>query len=51
MDAGRSENIDVIPGGHSHTFMSTPYSVLNKQNREVIINHAVAGFINRKIVF
>ena len=38
--AGRSENIDVIPGGHSHTYMSTPYIVLNKQNREVIINHA-----------
>lgn len=38
--ATRSENIDVILGGHSHTFMSAPYIVLNKRNREVIVNHA-----------
>jgi 5'-nucleotidase len=38
--ATRSENIDVILGAHSHTFMTTPYIVMNKQNREVIINHA-----------
>lgn len=38
--AAQSENIDIIIGGHSHTIMKTPSIVLNKQHREVIVNHA-----------
>lgn len=52
--AGQSKNIDVIVGGHSHTFMRTPQIVLNQEQQEVIINHAGYGGIllgNMKISF
>lgn len=38
--ARQSENIDLILGGHSHTFMRTPHIVLNRKGQEVIVNHA-----------
>ena len=38
--AKQSKDIDIIIGGHSHTFMQAPCVVLNKQQEEVIINHA-----------
>ena len=41
--ASLSTNIDVIIGGHSHTFMQAPQIVLNQQQQEVIINHAGFG--------
>jgi 5'-nucleotidase len=41
--ASQSKNIDVIIGGHSHTFMQAPHIVLNQQQQEVIINHAGYG--------
>lgn len=41
--ASQSSAIDVIIGGHSHTFMQAPQIVLNKQQQEVIINHAGFG--------
>ena len=43
--AKQSKDIDVIIGGHSHTFMQSPCIVLNKQGQEVIINHAGYGGI------
>ena len=43
--AMQSQNIDVILGGHSHTFMQTPQILLNRQQQEVIINHAGYGGI------
>jgi 5'-nucleotidase len=41
--ASLSTNIDVIIGGHSHTFMQAPQIVLNQQQEEVIVNHAGFG--------
>jgi 5'-nucleotidase len=38
--AQQSTAIDIIIGGHSRTFMQHPTIVLNKNKREVIINHA-----------
>lgn len=35
-----SENIDVIVGAYSGTFMMEPVIILNKNNEEVVINHA-----------
>lgn len=43
--AKQTQNVDVIIGGHSHTFMSAPAIVLNKNQQEVIINHAGFGGI------
>ena len=41
----RSRNIDIIIGGHSHTFMATPYIQRNADGHEVILNHAGFGGI------
>ena len=38
--AKQSANIDVILGGHTHTFMYEPDIVLNKNQEEVVINQA-----------
>jgi len=40
--AKNSRNIDIIIGGHSHTFMQTPNRWLDLDGKEVIINHAGA---------
>ncbi|MCZ2141549.1 MAG: metallophosphatase [Bacteroidia bacterium] len=36
--AENSENIDLIIGGHTHTFLAKPVQVKNKKNKYVIIN-------------
>lgn len=36
--AQKTANIDVIIGGHTHTFLPKPVTVKNTQNKEVIIN-------------
>jgi 5'-nucleotidase len=36
--AAESDNIDVIIGGHTHTFMDTPEVLKNKNHHEVIVN-------------
>ena len=38
--AQNSEEIDLILGGHTHTFMSEPDVQLNKKGEEVVINQA-----------
>ena len=43
--AAQSMDIDIIIGAHTHTFMAAPQIVLNKQQQEVIINHAGYGGI------
>jgi len=40
--AKKSHYIDVILGGHTHTFMSEPDNVLNAEGHEVIINQTGA---------
>ncbi len=35
--AASSSNIDLIIGGHTHTFLEKPYSTVNAQGREVLI--------------
>jgi 5'-nucleotidase len=36
--AQKSANIDLIIGGHTHTFLPKPVTLKNKENKEVIIN-------------
>jgi 5'-nucleotidase len=36
--AKQSENIDLIIGGHTHTFLDQPTILTNKQGKEVVIN-------------
>lgn len=38
--AENSENIDLIIGGHTHTFLESPAVILNKKKEEVYINQA-----------
>ena len=38
--ARKSRNIDLIIGGHTHTFLKEPISALNLDKKEVIINQA-----------
>jgi len=35
--AKKSMNIDLILGGHTHTFIDTPYRYTNRENKEVLI--------------
>ncbi len=35
--APKTRNIDVIIGGHSHTFLTNPYQSINSEGKEVII--------------
>lgn len=44
--AQNSSDIDIILGGHTHTFMEQPDRVLNKSKKEVIVNQAGWGGIN-----
>ncbi|MBK3517982.1 bifunctional metallophosphatase/5'-nucleotidase [Carboxylicivirga marina] len=41
--AENSKNIDVILGGHTHTFMDEPDMVLNQDGRKVIVSQAGWG--------
>lgn len=43
--ASLSKNIDIIIGGHTHTFLTAPTVVMNKENRQVIINQVGWGGI------
>ena len=36
--AAQTKDIDLIIGGHTHTFLDQPTIVLNKDNKEVIVN-------------
>ncbi len=38
--AANSQNIDLILGGHTHTFMDAPARVMNKQQKEVLVHQA-----------
>ena len=40
-----SENINLIIGGHTHTFLEKPYITKNRKNQEVIINQVGWGGI------
>lgn len=44
--AKSSTNIDLILGGHTHTFLSSPQSVLNLNGREIFINQTGWAGIN-----
>ncbi len=41
--AKKSENIDIILGGHTHTFMDKPTLIKNKNNKTVVVNQAGWG--------
>jgi len=43
--AKNSQNIDLVIGGHSHSFLNEPISVMNANGKEVLINHAGWGGI------
>lgn len=43
--AAASENIDLIIGGHTHTFLAEPEKVRNKKGEEVLINQVGWGGI------
>jgi len=48
--ATESKNIDIILGGHTHTFLSQPETLMNKENQQVIINQVGwAGIMLGKI--
>lgn len=50
--AGESENIDLIIGGHTHTFFDAPVIYNNKKNEEVIVNQVGwAGIILGRLDF
>ena len=36
--AGATENIDLIIGGHTHTFLEKPTEVKNKADKKVLVN-------------
>lgn len=44
--ARESENINLIIGGHTHTFLNKPTEVLNKKNKVVLINQVGWAGIN-----
>ncbi|MAW21553.1 MAG: metallophosphatase [Flavobacteriales bacterium] len=44
--ATQSHDIDLIIGGHTHTFMKEPLSMLNLEGNEVLINQVGWGGIN-----
>lgn len=44
--AEETSGIDLIIGGHTHTFLETPVSVTNKEGKQVFINQVGWGGIN-----
>ena len=44
--AQNTKNIDLIIGGHTHTFLKKPLIEKNKQNKDVLINQVGWGGIN-----
>ena len=50
--AKESENIDLIIGGHTHTFLDNPIILKNKKNEDVIVNQVGwAGIILGRLDF
>jgi 5'-nucleotidase len=50
--AGSTENIDLIIGGHTHTFFDKPISYKNKNNDDVIVNQVGwAGIVLGRLDF
>jgi 5'-nucleotidase len=43
--AAKSKNIDVILGGHTHTFMRTPEIIKNAEGEDVVVNQSGKGGI------
>lgn len=43
--AAKSRNIDVILGGHTHTFMRTPEIIKNAEGKDVVVNQSGKGGI------
>jgi len=41
--AAATEDVDIIIGGHTHTFLQTPVSVMNKKGKNVLINQVGWG--------
>ncbi len=41
--AKETNNVDLILGGHTHIFLEQPTNILNKQNKEVVINQTGWG--------
>ena len=44
--AKSSTNIDLILGGHTHTFLSSPQSILNQDGKEIFINQTGWAGVN-----
>ncbi|MBV8326307.1 metallophosphatase [Chryseobacterium sp.] len=50
--AARTENIDIILGGHTHTFLPEPQTFTNRQGRKVLVNQVGwAGLLLGRIDF
>ena len=45
--AGQTNNIDLIIGGHTHTFLNTPITKINSEQKEVLI--AQVGWAGIKV--
>ena len=44
--AQKSRNIDLILGGHTHTFLDSPHKILNQNGKEIFINQTGWAGIN-----
>ena len=44
--AAKTQDVDLIIGGHTHTFLKKPISILNMEKKEVLINQVGWGGIN-----
>ncbi|SHF96828.1 5'-nucleotidase [Arenibacter palladensis] len=44
--AARTENIDLIIGGHTHTFLDRPTIVNNRKNKQILVNQVGCFGIN-----
>jgi 5'-nucleotidase len=44
--AARTENIDLIIGGHTHTFLDRPTITNNRKNEQILVNQVGCFGIN-----
>ena len=52
MLAAKTDGIDLILGGHTHTFLPEPQSFMNRNNQNVMVNQVGwAGLLLGKITF
>ena len=50
--AAQTDNIDIILGGHTHTFLPEPQSFINKSGKNVLVNQVGwAGLLLGRIDF